>query len=186
MPTPHSMETLAKNRSSARSRSLNPPNWSSHRKIADFSSSRNLSTTDPGTFPACIAASRSLGRVSTGLLTWHPSKKPWTAKQSRAGFYPVSEYWSNFSLSWQTETPFLLPNRFFETAKLGKTLNIYIYIYMYVTSVRTRRASLLLWFWASSSPPPPPPPPPSPPGGPEGPPPLPDRARRRQRLRGGG
>lgn len=130
MPTPHSMETLAKNRSSARSRSLNPPNWSSHRKIADFSSSRNLSTTDPGTFPACIAASRSLGRVSTGLLTWHPSKKPWTAKQSRAGFYPVSEYWSNFSLSWRTETPFLLPNRFFETAKLGKTLNIYIYIYV--------------------------------------------------------
>ena len=67
MPTPHSMATFVKKRSSASKRSLNPPNWSNHRNSTDFSSSKYLLTIDPGTLPASIAAAKSFGRVSTDL-----------------------------------------------------------------------------------------------------------------------
>lgn len=67
IPTPHSMAILAKNKSSARSRSLNPPNCINHRNTADFSISKNLSTITAGTLPAAIAAARSFGKLSVDL-----------------------------------------------------------------------------------------------------------------------
>lgn len=67
MPTPHSMATLARNKSSASNLSLNPPKFSSHRNTADFSSSNNLFTIEPGTRPAPIAAAKSAGNFSSGL-----------------------------------------------------------------------------------------------------------------------
>lgn len=67
MPTPHSMATLARNKSSASNLSLNPPKFSSHRNTADFSSSNNLFTIEPGTRPASTAAAKSAGNFSSGL-----------------------------------------------------------------------------------------------------------------------
>ncbi|KAL0926216.1 hypothetical protein M5K25_002428 [Dendrobium thyrsiflorum] len=64
IPTPHSIATLAKNKSSANSRSLKPPNCSSQRKIEDFSKSAKRYTISPGILPASIAAARSEGMLS--------------------------------------------------------------------------------------------------------------------------
>ena len=66
-PTPHSIATFARKRSSARRRSLKPGNWSSHRKNADFSSSKNRVTTAAGIFPSLIAAAKSAGTLSNAL-----------------------------------------------------------------------------------------------------------------------
>ena len=91
-PTPHSIATFARKRSSARRRSLNPANWSSHRKNGDFSSSRKRVTTDAGIFPAFIAAARSAGTLSNDL--------PASATTNKASFFlPLS------SLSWPPPPP---------------------------------------------------------------------------------
>ena len=66
MPTPHSMATLARNKSSPSNLSLNPPKFNSHRNTADFSSSKNLFKIDPGTRPASTAAAKSAGNFSSG------------------------------------------------------------------------------------------------------------------------
>ena len=65
IPTPHSIPTLAKKRSSANNLSLNPSNCINHRKNREFSSSKNLETTAPGILPARIAAAKSCGKLST-------------------------------------------------------------------------------------------------------------------------
>lgn len=67
IPTPHSIPTLVKKRSSASNLSLNPPKLSSHRKTADFSSSKYRWTIVPGIFPASIAAAKSFGKLSSDL-----------------------------------------------------------------------------------------------------------------------
>lgn len=67
IPTPHSIPTLVKKRSSASNLSLNPPKLSSHRNTADFSSSKYRWTIVPGIFPASIAAAKSFGKLSSDL-----------------------------------------------------------------------------------------------------------------------
>lgn len=67
IPTPHSMPTLVKKRSSASNLSLNPPKLSSHRRAGDFSSSKYLKIIEPGIRPASIAAAKSLGMLSNDL-----------------------------------------------------------------------------------------------------------------------
>lgn len=69
MPTPHSIATLARNKSSASNLSLNPPKLSNHRNTLDFSSSKNLFTIEPGTRPALTASAKSAGKYSNGLPT---------------------------------------------------------------------------------------------------------------------
>lgn len=66
-PTPHSMASLARKRSSARRRSLNPWNWSSHRSSAEPSISAKRRTISPVTRPPSTAAARSDGRLSSFL-----------------------------------------------------------------------------------------------------------------------
>jgi hypothetical protein len=66
-PTPHSIPSLAKKRSSARRRSLKPRNWSSQRKSAEPSSSLKWRTISPVTQPPSTAAARSDGRLSSFL-----------------------------------------------------------------------------------------------------------------------
>lgn len=65
--TTHSMTSLVKNKSSASSLSLNPPNFSNHPNTIDFSNSKNLRTIDPGTRPAITAAAKSAGKLSSDL-----------------------------------------------------------------------------------------------------------------------
>jgi len=79
-PTPHSNPTLARKRSSARRRSLKPPNWSNHRINGDFSSSKNLATTDAGILPSLIAEAKSAGTLSNDL--------PACANNNNASFNP--------------------------------------------------------------------------------------------------
>jgi len=79
-PTPHSNPTLARKRSSARRRSLKPPNWSNQRINGDFSSSKNLSTTDAGILPSLIAEAKSAGTLSNDLPAW--------ANNNNASFNP--------------------------------------------------------------------------------------------------
>lgn len=67
IPTPHSIPILARKRSSAKSRSLNPPKRSNHAINGDFSSSKYLNTMDPGILPSSIAAFKSFGKLSNVL-----------------------------------------------------------------------------------------------------------------------
>ncbi len=65
MPTPHSIPTLVRNRSSASKRSLKPPKLSNQRKTGDFSSSANLRMISGVIRPSLIALARSAGKLSS-------------------------------------------------------------------------------------------------------------------------
>ena len=76
IPTPHSIATFVRKRSSAKSRSLKPPNFMSQPMIGAFSSFANRSTMRAGILPAEMDPAKSLGRLS--------KERPRPARAARA------------------------------------------------------------------------------------------------------